>query len=128
MRTELITTALTDAQATRGTLTGAVFHADHGAQYTSTAFAELCARLGVLQSMGAVGSSADNALAESFNASLTRETLQGAARWASVHQARLAVFRWITRYNTQRRHSYCRYLSPSTLETTTTTVTLRPAA
>jgi len=98
------------------------------AQYTSKDYATLCRQLGVTQSMGKVGSSADNALAESFNASLKRETLQGAARWASVHQARLAVFRWITRYNTQRRHSYCRYLSPSTLENTTTTVTLRPAA
>ncbi|GAA1692761.1 hypothetical protein GCM10009733_105940 [Nonomuraea maheshkhaliensis] len=62
--------------------------------------------------MGAVGSSADNAAAESFNATLKRETLQGAKRWSSPREARLAVFQWITRYNTRRRHSALGYLSP----------------
>jgi len=52
MRTDLISTALTEALATRGSLAGAVFHADHGAQYTSKAYAELCSRLGVLQGHG----------------------------------------------------------------------------
>jgi transposase InsO family protein len=125
MRTELISDALLAAQQQRGTLTGAVFHSDHGAQYVSRAYAELCQQLGVTQSMGAVGTSADNALAESFNASLKRETLQGAARWTSADHARREVFKWITRYNTQRRHSYCGYLSPSTYENTTTAATLR---
>ncbi|MCU1691892.1 MAG: transposase [Frankiales bacterium] len=78
MRTDLINAALRDALATRGSLAGAVFHADHGAQYTSRAYAELCTQLGIVQSMGAVGSSADNALAESFNATLKRELLAGA--------------------------------------------------
>lgn len=78
----------------------------------------LCAKLDLAQSMGAVGTNADNALAESFNATLKRETLQGAARWESPRAARLAVFRWITRYNTRRRHSYCNYLSPADYETT----------
>jgi hypothetical protein len=50
-------------------------------QYTSQAFAQLCTSLGVMQSMGAVGTSAVNALAESFNASLKRETLRGAPVW-----------------------------------------------
>ena len=77
---------------------------------------------------GDVGSSADNALAESFNAALKRETLQSAARWDTAAQARLAVFTWITRYNTRRRHSFCGQQSPSTYAKTSTTVTLRPAA
>ena len=68
MRTDLITDALKDTAATRGSLSGAIFHGDHGAQYTSRAYAELCIKLGVRQSMGAVGSSTDNALAEFFNA------------------------------------------------------------
>jgi transposase InsO family protein len=51
------------------------------AQYTSRAFAEHCAALGVTQSMGAVGTTADNALAESFNATFKRETLRGAHAW-----------------------------------------------
>ncbi|WP_143734378.1 IS3 family transposase, partial [Microbispora rosea] len=113
MRTELVTDALRAAAATRGgTLTGAIFHSDHGAQYTSAEFATVCRQLGVRQSMGAVGTSADNAAAEAFNATLKRETLQGARCWPSVRAARLAVFSWITRYNTRRRHSTLGYLSP----------------
>ena len=57
------------------------------------------------RSRGAVGTSADNAAAEAFNASLKRETLQGAKRWPGARAARLAVFRWATCYNTRRvRH------------------------
>jgi transposase InsO family protein len=112
MRTELVADALRAAASTRGSLNGAIFHSDHGRQYTSREFAELCAQLGVRQSMGAVGSSADNAVAEAFNATLKRETLQGARRWPSAREARLAVFKWITRYNTRRRHSTLAHLSP----------------
>ncbi len=116
MRTDLITDALTAAGATRGSLVGAVFHSDHGAQYTSKDFAQQCADLGVTQSMGAVGTSADNALAESFNATLKREVLQDAACWPDELICRRQLFRWLTRYNTKRRHSWCRYQSPSTYE------------
>ncbi|GIH79024.1 hypothetical protein Plo01_54530 [Planobispora longispora] len=62
--------------------------------------------------MGAVGSSADNALAEAFNATLKRETLQGARSWSSAGRVRLEIFKWITRYNARRRHSGLGYLSP----------------
>jgi transposase InsO family protein len=116
MRTELIADALTAARDTRGCLAGAVFHSDHGSQYTSKDFAQLCASLGVTQSMGAVGTSADNALAESFNASLKRETLQGAHAWPDEHTCRREVFRWVTRYNTRRRHSYCGQQAPIAYE------------
>ncbi|MEU0478758.1 IS3 family transposase [Streptosporangium sp. NPDC006013] len=112
MRTELVIDALRAAAATRGSLDGAIFHSDHGAQYTSADFAKVCAELGVRRSMGAVGTSADNSAAEAFNASLKRETLQHAKRWPSARQARLAVFKWITRYNTRRRHSTLDYRSP----------------
>jgi transposase InsO family protein len=128
MRTDLIADALRAAAAERGSMTGAIFHSDHGGQYTSRDFAILCKQLGVTRSMGMVGTSADNAMAESFNASLKRETLQGAHGWDSAHQARRAVFAWITRYNTRRRHSTCGYLSPITYENTTTPATLPVAA
>ena len=128
MRTELVEDALRAAQRERGTLADAVVHHDHGAQYTSKDYAKLCAELGVRLSMGAVGSSADNALAESFNATLKRETLHGAARWATARDARLDVFKWITRYNTRRRHSYCGQLSPVTYEQAHHAATLQPAA
>ena len=93
-----------------------MFHSDHGSVYTSKHYANLCKAFGVTQSMGAVGSSADNALAESFNATLKREVLAGAATFADQTDARRRVFRWATRYNTRRRHSWCGYLSPSTYE------------
>ena len=98
MRTDLVADALKAAAAIRsGNLRGAIFHSDNGAQYASKQFAELCDALGVTRSRGAVGTSADNAAAESFNATLKRETLQGAKRWPGARAARLAVFRWVTR-------------------------------
>lgn len=120
MRTSLVEDALKAAAATRGCstrgLAGAVFHSDHGSVYTSKDYARLCADLGVTQSMGAVGTSADNALAESFNATLKREILQDENVWPDEATCRREVFRWIVRYNTKRRHSWCRYQSPSTYE------------
>ncbi len=116
MRAELVIDALAAAERTRGSLAGAIFHADHGAQYTSRAFAEACRSAGVHRSMSAVGSSADNAAAESFNASLKRETPKGARAWPSAHQTRLDTFRWAGRYNTRRRHSRLGQQSPIAYE------------
>ncbi|MFD1313952.1 IS3 family transposase, partial [Streptomyces kaempferi] len=104
MRTGLVADALRMAASTRGRLDGAVFHSDHGAQYGSRAFAGLCDQLGVTRSMGAVGTSADNAACESFHASLKRETLQGAHDYGDAGTCRRTVFAWLTRYNTRRRH------------------------
>lgn len=118
MRTELIIDALTAAQRTRGSLAGAIFHSDHGAQYTSKDFAAACQTAGVRQSMSKVGSSADNALAESFNATFKRETLQGRRAFTDEHDARLTSFRWLHRYNTVRRHSRLGQQSPITYERT----------
>lgn len=116
MRTELVENALKAAAVTRGSLKGAIFHSDHGSVYCSKAYAKLCRKLGVTQSMGAVGSSADNALAESFNATMKREVLQDATCWPDELTCRRQVFKWLVRYNTRRRHSWCGYLSPSTYE------------
>jgi len=116
MRTDLIVDALSMARDARGSLAGAIFHSDHGTQYSSKAFAQVCAELGVTQSMGAVGTSADNALAESFNATLKRETLRGTPCWPDVATCRREVFRWVTRYNTRRRHSWCGQQAPNIYE------------
>ncbi len=99
MRTDLVTDALSAAERTRGSLAGAVMHTDHGAQYTSRTIADACRQAGVRQSMRAIGSSADNALAESFNATFKREALQGRKLWSSEREARLDAFRWLNRYN-----------------------------
>ncbi|QCX82476.1 IS2 transposase TnpB (plasmid) [Streptomyces sp. YIM 121038] len=126
MRTELVIDALKAAERTRGSLAEAVMHTDHGSQYTSRAFAAVCRSAGVQQSMSAVGSSADNAAAESFNATFKRETLQGRKSWPNEREARLDAFRWLTRYNTRRRHSYLGQRSPiayeDVLQTTSTTL------
>nr|WP_107059172.1 IS3 family transposase [Streptomyces sp. NRRL B-1347] len=130
MRTDLVTDALAAAVRTRGSLAGAIMHTDHGAQYTSRAFAEACRSAGVRQSMSAVGSSADNALAESFNATFKRETLQGRKSWPDEREARLDAFRWLHRYNTRRRHSRLGQRSPIAFENAfhLTPTTLTPAA
>ena len=128
MRTELVLDALHAAQRTRGTLDGATFHTDHGAQYTSKAFAAACAAAGVRQSMSAIGSSADNAAAESFNATFKRETLQGRRAFTDEREARLTSFRWLHRYNTVRRHSRLGHQSPISYENTTTTTDMLPTA
>ncbi|MEX5277871.1 IS3 family transposase [Kocuria sp. CPCC 205261] len=117
MRTELVEDALKVAWCERGTLAGAVFHSDHGSVYTSKSYAALCEQLGVRQSMGAVGSSADNALAESLNAALKRELLEGRAAFPDAPTAYRAVFRWANRYNTRRRHSAIGNIVPNAYET-----------
>ena len=127
MRTQLVEDALNAAARDRGCLAGAVFHSDHGSVYTSRDYAALCTALGVTQSMGAVGTSADNALAESFNASLKRELLAGRAAFPDQATAYRAVFRWTTRYNTRRRHSAIGNISPNTYEASVT-ATLAEAA
>lgn len=115
-RAERVENALKAALADRGSLRGAIFHADNGAQYTSKGYAELCEQLGVTQSLGAVGSSADNALAEAFNATLKRETLATAVTYSDEASCRRQIFRWAVRYNTRRRHSSLRHQSPNTYE------------
>lgn len=127
MRTSLVEDALRAAVRTRGSLAGAIFHSAHGSVYTSRDYASLCAKLGVVQSMGAIGSSADNALAESFNATVKREILQDAACWPNQTACRREVFRWLIKYNNRRRHSWCPYQSPVAYETGHS-ATLRSAA
>lgn len=101
------------AAGQRGSLRGAIFHSDHGSVYTSSVFQETCRQLGVQQSMGAVGSSADNALAESFNATLKREVLRDAKVFPNMLSCRRQVFAWCARYNTKRLHTWCNYQAPT---------------
>ncbi|MGW2555361.1 transposase [Streptomyces sp. NPDC001635] len=130
MRTSLVIDALAATERTRDRLAGAVLHTDHGAQHTSRALADAYRQAGVRQSMSAIGSSADNALAESFNATFKRETLQGRKTWSSEREAHLDAFRWLHRYNTRRRHSSLGDRSPIAYETASRTppTPLIPAA
>jgi transposase InsO family protein len=117
LRAELCTDALTAAAAGRGKglLAGTVFHSDHGCQYTSGQFKACCERLGIIQSMGTVGDSYDNAMAESLWSSMKRELVDD-DYFVTKHQARLAVFEWITWYNNERLHSSLDYMSPREFE------------
>lgn len=111
LRAELVCDAIR-AAAGRGALAEqAIFHSDRGTQYTSAQFRTLCGQLGVRQSMGRVGSCFDNAVAESFFASLKTEI--GTRIWRTRAEARAAVFEWIAvHYNRRRRHSSIGYLTP----------------
>lgn len=117
MRADLVIDALAAAVAARGgRVDGVIFHSDRGSQYTSSDFAAACDRHGVRRSMGRVGSSYDNALAEAFFATLKRELDVDHHRWHSEADARRDVFRWIAFYNHRRRHSALGYLSPADYE------------
>jgi len=111
LRTELVLDALEMAIHQRKPL-GVIHHSDQGSQYTSLAFGKRCREAGVRPSMGSVGDAYDNALCESFFATLECELLDRHA-FRSRGQARSAVFEFIEGwYNPHRRHSSIRYKSP----------------
>jgi len=109
---ELAKGALLMAAAVRGgDVRGVIFHSDKGSEYTADLFCEVCDRLGVIQSMGRVGSCFDNAAIESWHSTLEFELLSR-RRFATKAEARREVARFIDRYNTSRRHSACGMRSP----------------
>ena len=115
MRTELILDALQMA-VTQRQPRGVIHHSDRGSQYTSYAFGKRCQEAGIMPSMGSVGVAYDNAMAESFFATLEREVLNR-RRFRSQAEARMAIFEWIEGwYNPHRRHSGLGYRSPVNYE------------
>jgi putative transposase len=93
-----------------------IHHSDQGSQYTSIAFGRRCREAGVRPSMGSVGDCYDNAMAESFFATLECELLNRRLLRTQA-EGRMAVFEFIEGwYNSHRRHSSIGYLSPNEFE------------
>ena len=88
-----------------------MFHHDRGSQYLGREFREFCERHGIAQSVGRIGSSQDNAVAESFWATLKRE-LVSRYRFATRGGARRAIIAWINHHNVVRRHASIGNVSP----------------
>ena len=115
LRTDLIADALTNAVATRNPDRGVVFHSDRGCQYTSTQYATLAGDFDVRLSVGRTGQCWDNALAESFFASLKGECIDQQP-WPTRAGARRAVVEYIAWFNGTRLHSALGYLTPNEYE------------
>jgi transposase InsO family protein len=115
LRTELVLAALKMAITQRDSQ-DVIHHSDHGCQYTSIEFGRRCRDWGVRPSMGSVGDCFDNAMAESFFASLECECLDR-HRFKTKSEAEREVFQYIEGfYNPHRRHSSIGYLSPREFE------------
>jgi putative transposase len=125
---QLVCDALDTAVATRGRqrMPDTIFHTDRGSEPTSGACVAACARLGLRRSMSRTGSCLDNAVAESWFASLKVE-LVGHHHWRTRAEARTAIFRWIAWYNRFRLHSTNGYLSPIEWEQQHATINLLPS-
>lgn len=115
LRTELVLAAINMALIQRRP-EGVIHHSDRGCQYTSFAFGKRCQEMGVVPSVGSVGDAYDNAMAESFFATLECELLDRRS-FRTQSEAKLAVFEYLEGfYNTRRRHSSLGYRSPMQFE------------
>ena len=116
MRAELVVEALEMAVARRRPGAGLIAHSDQGSQYVSLVFGQRCRQAGIAQSMGSRGDCYDNAVCESFHASLEKDLLRRRSL-RTRQQARTAVFDYIeVFFNRERLHSTLGYRSPAEYE------------
>ena len=127
LRTSLVADALTNAVAARDPVPGVSFHSDKGCQYTSGGYATLADDLEVALSTGRTGQCWDNALAESFFASLKGECLDQLP-WPTRAAARRATVEYIAWYNGTRLHSALGYRTPDEFETATDQESIKQVA
>jgi len=116
MRTELVVDALQMALQRRRPERGLTFHTDQGSQFVALQFGQKARAAGIAQSMGSRGDCYDNAVAESFFATLKKELVHRQS-WPTKHELRLELFDYIEAfYNSRRRHSTNGGLSPAQFE------------
>ncbi len=122
MRTTMVLDAIEMARHSRGaTLVGLRCHSDAGSQFTSVRYGERLAEIGAVPSIGTVGDSYDNALAETVNGLYKTELIRGPARrrpWKTVDDVELATLGWVHWHNTTRLHSYLGDVPPTEFEET----------
>jgi putative transposase len=119
LRAQLVVDALGMAVARRRPDRGLVHHSDQGSQYTSLVFTQRCRAVGVEVSMGSRGDCFDNAILESFHATIKKDLIHRRS-WPTKADARTAVFDYIeTFYNRERLHSTLGMLSPEQYENRT---------
>jgi putative transposase len=117
MRTDMVLDALEMARWSRGTrLEGLVCHSDAGSQFTSIRYGERLAELGALPSIGSVGDSYDNALAETVNGLFKTEVIRRQGPWRHVDEVELATLNWVHWFNTSRLHSSLGDIPPAEFE------------
>ncbi|MCA2335683.1 IS3 family transposase [Mycobacterium avium] len=120
MRTSMVLDALEMARWSRGTtLQDLICHSDAGSQFTSIRYGERLAEIGAVPSIGTVGDSFDNALAETVNGYYKAELIYGPARsgpWKTVEDVELATLGWVHWHNTSRLHGYLGDLPPAEFE------------
>ena len=120
MRTTMVLDAIEMARWSRGnTLPGLRCHSDAGSQFTSIRYGERLAEIGAVPSIGTVGDSFDNALAETVNGYYKSELIYGPARygpWKTVEDVELATLGWVHWHNTSRLHGYLNDIPPAEFE------------
>ena len=119
MRTEMVLDALEMARWSRGTcLEGLRCHSDAGSQFTSVRYGERLTELGAIPSIGSVGDSYDNALAETVNGLYKTELIRGPGQgpWKTIEEVELPTLGWVHWHNTERLHSYLGDVPPAEFE------------
>ena len=117
MRTDMVLDALEMARWSRGTnLEGLRCHSDAGSQFTSIRYGERLAELGAVPSIGTVGDSFDNALAESVNGLYKTELIKPRGPWKTLDEVEYATAEWVDWFNHRRLYEYCGDIPPAELE------------
>jgi len=119
MRTVMVLDALEMARQSRGTrLEGLIAHSEAGSQYTSIRYGERLAEIGAVPSIGSIGDSYDNALAEAVNNLYKTELVYGPDQgpWKTVADLELATLGWVHWFNNQRLHGYLGDIPPAEYE------------